>query len=94
MSSKRVSFSVKTTGTINSVYIWVERKNVTLRNSKGYIMLAPRKEKYDVVFLGKGTQGSKVEVTAKLSGTQLCKASKTANARGVAQGHCEIGVTA
>lgn len=82
MAKKRVTFEVKTTGTVNSVYLWVERKNVTLRNNKGYLMLKPRTKEYDLVYLGRGRKSAAVEVIVTSAGSRLGEKKSTIGASG------------
>lgn len=93
MAKKRVDFKVKKTGTVNSVYVWVGDRNVKLRNNKGHRMLDKRKTPYDVVYLARGVQGSKVEVIASAGDTELGKKKSTLNSNGKSSRDFEITVS-
>ncbi|MEW8492474.1 MAG: hypothetical protein AB2604_01615 [Candidatus Thiodiazotropha taylori] len=70
---KRVNFGISTTGSVKSYYLWVERKNVKLKNKKGYLLLEPRSEEYDLVYLAKGQNSATFIVTVTSSGKTLAK---------------------
>lgn len=82
MAKKRVNIEVKTTGTVNSKYVWVDGKNVTLRNGKGHRMLKPRKKAYDVIYFARGSKNATVEVIAKSGGKELGKKKSKIGASG------------
>ena len=81
MDKKRVDIEVKTTGNVNSSFVWVDGKNVNIRTGKGYRMLAPRRKEYDVVYFARGTQNSTVEVIAKSGDKELGKKESTIGAK-------------
>ncbi len=87
----RVSFQIKTNGTVNSYYVWVERKNVRLRNKKGYLMLQPRRT-YEVVFMAKGRKNATAELIVKQGDTKLGSKKRTIKERRVVSDSVSITV--
>ena len=83
---KRVDFEVKATGTVHSTYVYVEERNVNLRNNKGFLLLEPRTEKYLLVFVASGRRPATVEVTATSHGDLLGKRKRTIGAEGYIDG--------
>lgn len=77
MAKKRVDFYVKTSGAVNSKYLWVEERNVTLRDGKGHLFLEPRTKSYDLMYFARGGQNATIEITTESAGKVLSKEKDT-----------------
>ena len=83
---RRVDFEVTTTGTVTSVYIWIGRENVRLRDNEGHLFLEPRQEPYDFAYFARGQHTATVEVTVSSGAQVLVRKSSTVGAYGITSG--------